>query len=291
MSKQPLKTLMIRSGVNLSSGDLVALDMNGQVIKASKVYDPIGVVVCDKTSGELHVRSKSGPYILDKFAKLIPSQTPTPSQKMAEAFEEFRSKDISEQKRLLGVALNSASVGDSVSVSLGGFQLPKMPDLPLPQLPSIPKIPSFGIDMTDIPIPADKEMTRTIWVGLFKASGEEVSSSDYKRIKLQLKGGITKNRIEFPMAQSAWGTIVRVGLFAAEKSTEILLEFTFGGSGSAPINPGDSVCIDNVEIECEPIASVQKPVEDLSVDEATKGSLKQRMNATRDALRKLKDDL
>jgi len=235
--------------------------------------------------------------MLDVFAELITPPEQSPNQRIAEAFEEFRSRDIAEQKRVLGTALNSALAGEIAKVTFGGLPMPKMPPMPsiptpnLPQIPSLPSLPTFEFTMPDIPIPASKDMTRTIWAGLLKQDGNEVSSPDYKRIKIQLKGGVTKNRIEFPMAQHPWGTVVRVGLFANETSRDILLEFTFGGSGSASVNVGDSVCIDNVEIECEPIESPPKPVEDLSVDAATKEPLKKRMGATRDALRKLKEGL
>lgn len=259
-------------------------------------YEQIGIVVTD-TSGKMFVRSHRGGYMLDAVAELIPSPKQSPNQQIAEAFEEFRSQEIEAQKRVIGTALNSALAGELVAMTFGGVPFPKMPPIPsipipnLPKIPSLPSIPTFEFTMPDIPVPMSKEMTRTIWAGLFKQDGNEVSASDYKRCKLQLKGGVTKNRIEFPMAQSAWGTVVRVGLFANEQSRDILLEFTFGGTGSASVNIGDSVCIDNVEIECEPISSAPKAVEDLSVDEATKEPLKQRMNATRDALRKLKEGL
>ena len=275
----------------------MAIDSQGRVRKASQVYDPIGVVVTEK-SGRMFVRRTSAGYILDVVAELIPPPVQMPSQSpnkaIVEAFEEFRQQEVEAQKRAIGTALNNALAGELVTMTLGGFDVPKMPpipSIPTPRLPKPPSIPTFDFAMPDIPIPASNDMTRTIWAGLLKSDGNEVSAPDYKRIKVQLKGGVTKNRIEFPMAQSTWGTVVRVGLFANDTSRDILLEFTFGGSGSASVNIGDSVCIDNVEIECEPIPSERKPVEDLSVDETSKGPLKQRMNATRDALRKLKEGL
>lgn len=49
--------LRVKDGVTLSPGDLVALNENGELIKAGKVYDPVGVVMMDARLGHPVVRT------------------------------------------------------------------------------------------------------------------------------------------------------------------------------------------------------------------------------------------
>lgn len=73
----------------------------------------------------------------------------------------------------------------------------------------------------------------------------EVSGRGYERQPIEFESGTNKNQITFPQALSNWGTISHGGLFA---DGELVAVFSFGGY-SKWINNGDTVSIDNVEIE------------------------------------------
>lgn len=168
--------LRVKAGVTLSPGDVVALDRNGEVIKASKVFDPIGIVVQDRNLG-LIVKSVSRDGYMEATVDSIdsvdtkwnPDKDPDPiadvqrammsdphlnaviqsrinaskSQTAVERHEEMNHQVREHASRVIGRALNDALAGQMVGVEFGGMKAPSISFPPLPQrpLPSLPTLP------------------------------------------------------------------------------------------------------------------------------------------------------
>jgi hypothetical protein len=194
--------LRVKAGVTLSPGDVVALDKNGEVIKASKVFDPIGIVVQDRNLG-LIVKSVSSDGYMGKTVDSIVSVAskrnqgtdPDPiadvkrammsdphlsaviqsridaaskSQTATERHEELNSQVREHASRVIGRALNDALAGQMVGVEFGGMKAPSIsfPPLPPRPLPALPTIPTPQIpSITDIIVLGGGSITDIIGLG------------------------------------------------------------------------------------------------------------------------------
>lgn len=194
--------------------------------------------------------------------------------------------------KVMGVALTSGLAGDLVEVSYAGYQLPRMPSLPslpTPPLPKIPSLPTFNL-----PVNANADGSRTVWVGLFRSDGNEVVAREYKRKPVKLFEGGSSENVAFDTAVSKWGIISEIGLFELPVSKKPLIRFPLAG-GAKHVVLGMTVVVNNIVFEAASSSKVQSewvaPAEDVfEASEEEKAQLKAKMSKAMGAMSKLKKE-
>lgn len=275
-------TLRVKAGVTLNPGDLVALNEQGEVIKAGKVYDPIGVVMGDPSGGYV-IRAIEKGYVTNTIARWDPKKDPDPIVDVLRAMnndphlnaviqsrvnsaaglrEEANRKVRIEASRVLGTALHDAVVGEMAKVLLGSSNVPTLnfpPPPPIP-MPSLPSIPTFSLPLDEpkeIKVVFDKDGKRPFWLGLLRQDGKEVQSPEYDRqmVELDIRGSSVGTK--FPTALSDWGIITHIAMYETPDASTPLL--TFPTTVPTSVSPGTTMNLANIQITTSPAGLAPSP--------------------------------
>jgi hypothetical protein len=309
--------LRVKAGVALSPGDVVALNEKGEVVKASNINDPIGIVVNDPILGPI-VKSMSKDGYMGAVIDVV--DTEWNSDKYLDPIDDIqrammsdphlnaaiqsridaasKSQTVREHaSRVIGRTLNDAVAGQMVGVEIEGMKAPlvSFPPLPsrlLPALPTIPLITDIiGLcddrnvaTSQDIKLVFDKNGKKTVWVGLLRDDGREVQASEYDRQSVEIDVTGTTSKVNFPQACSDWGLITHIAIYEFPDSASPL--FTSPTTNSAHVTSGTTMSLSNIVIQTTPtgLAPTKRlhlPMEDLSVKGTDKESLKEKMEEAR----------
>jgi len=299
--------LRVEPGVTLSPGDIVALNKNGYVVKASNVLVPIGVVVRDpKNVGyvirrltkdgymtvpieEPLVQTKLDPSknqdIIDDFLHsmkrdphlqaAIQSRINVPNSKHVSELREEANREVYDAaSNALGIALNDAVDGEMAKVFLGSSKMPtiafpSLPHRPLPSIPSMPSLTDIDVAATvqDLKIVFDKNGKKLVWVGLLRDDGREVQAPEYDRQSVEIDISGTSLTLKFPMAQCDWGIISHMALYEAPDASMPLL--TFPTANSANVTSGSQMHLSGISIQTTPVGLVPSKRLHLPIEDLT----------------------
>lgn len=315
-------TLKVKDGVKLSPGDSVALDKNGEIIKAGNVYDPIGIVMMDDRLGHPVIRTLQHGYV---GAALEVANTawnplidPDPiedlRQKMMNAVrmdphlpaivrdrldrrqaeQEAQAAMIQSQAQILGTAMTSALAGQLAEVHLGGHKLPTfdigIPSPPPIPMPGIPSLPTYKTPMDDnsqlVKIVFDKDGKRPFWVGLLLQDGREVQAPEYDRqmVEIDMRGSSVSTK--FPTAARDWGVVTHVALYDSPDASTPML--TFPTNVATNVTTGSVLNLANVQINTMPVGLAPEKRLHLGppkVSEEEREPLKKQMEEARSRLK------
>ena len=194
--------------------------------------------------------------------------------------------------KIVGVSLNNGVAGDLVKMSFAGVdfpRIPSLPQLPTPQLPRLPSLPTFNL-----PVNANPDGSRTVWVGLFRSDGQEVVAREYRRKPVKLFEGGSSENVKFDTAVSKWGIISEIGLFELQVSKKPLIRFPLAG-GAKHVVLGTTVIVNNIVFEAAPSSKARPewvtPAEDVfEASGEEKARLKDKMSKAMGAMSKLKKE-
>lgn len=194
--------------------------------------------------------------------------------------------------KITGVALTGGLAEDLVEGLYEEYQLPRipsLPSLPIPSLPNFSSLPTF-----DLPVNANADGSRTVWVGLFRSDGNEVVAREYKRKPIKLFEGGSSENISFDTAGSKWGIVSAIGLFDRADSSRPLITFPLSG-GEKNIDSGMTVAVNNIVFESAPssytkLTSVVSAKDNFEASGEEKARLKVKMSKAMGAMSKLKKE-